>query len=352
MRHSFSQWLLEEVNSLLEIKKSDRLWHTPFLAAACMGLPLFAGYYMGSAGAGILASTGGLAILYLPAGSIVKKMYTLLACSLGFLLSFVLGLVFSFNPLFSAFMLSLFSVAANLVANRLEIRPPGSFLFITMMAIALCMPYDPHGIPEKAALVAAGSLCACLLTFVYLLLFSKQISKQAEEPPLYKSRRRVITESTMLGLFAGASLALGHLFHLQKPYWVPISCVAVMQGTDLRHVWQRGFQRFLGTITGLAVAWALLALHPGMLQVCIAITVLFFIADSFITRHYALVVVFFTPIAIFLAEAGSAMTANAAQLISARMFDTLLGCVIGSFGGFLLHNQLLPDSSKSSLDAS
>ncbi len=47
------------------------------------------------------------------------------------------------------------------------------------------------------------------------------------------------------------SLLIGLLLKLDNPYWLPISCAAVIQGVTLQQVWRRTFQRILGTFVGL-----------------------------------------------------------------------------------------------------
>jgi uncharacterized membrane protein YccC len=329
----------DEINALFSLSPGDKLWHTPLLAAACVGIPLLLSYYLNRIGAGMLLCTGAFVILYLPPGDLKKKMVTLLLCSLGFAAAFALGLLFGFNRTASLFALSLFTFGIHFLVNYIGMRPPGSFLFIMLFSVAICIPYDPDGIAIKTTMLLAGSLFACLLTFIYYLFFLKKM-KTAEVAPVEKKTATVIlTDSAILALCVGLSLAFAEMAMLQKPYWIPVSCVSVMQGATIKHMWQRSFQRILGTVVGLIVAWFILMMHPPVIDICIAIIALQFLADSFIGRHYALVVVFFTPIAIFLAEAGSGMQEPANALMKARLADTFIGAAFGLAGGYCLHLQ-------------
>ena len=38
----------------------------------------------------------------------------------------------------------------------------------------------------------------------------------------------------LIGLVMGSSLLIAYLLKLDNPYWIPISCIAVMQGADQR----------------------------------------------------------------------------------------------------------------------
>jgi uncharacterized membrane protein YccC len=193
----------------------------------------------------------------------------------------------------------------------------------------------------RVALFSAGCFFSCVLVLLHHLIFIRKHPAEAEEEIVRKTVRRNMLESCVLALLVGASLALGYALGLSKPYWIPISCAAVMQGIDVRHVWQRSFQRSCGTVIGLGIAWVMLSFRFTILEICITVPVLQFCAIYFIARHYGLVTVFFTPVAIFMAEAGSALQADPDQLISARLLDTLLGCALGTLGGWILHDLLL-----------
>lgn len=346
MKVSFRTWLKEELRNLFKVESSTRPRVIPLLAALSTGVPLFTGYLLHQFAAGLLASTGGLIALYYTEGKLLRKMTWMIGCVFGFILSFAAGSLLGFNQFLSCFILALLAFLITLTLNHYGMKPPGSFLFIIIITIAICMPYDLHRVPVKVALISAGCFCSCLLVLLHHLLFIRGHFVKAEVQVDLKSLRRNLVESGVLALLVGASLALGYGFGINKPYWIPITCAAVMQGIDLRHVWQRSFQRLCGTLLGLSIAWAILSFRFTALEICIVVPLLQFCAIYFIARHYGLVTVFFTPVAIFMAEAGSALQADPDQLISARLLDTLLGCVIGTLGGWILHDLLLGAKSK------
>ena len=119
------------------------MWHIPVLASLCVGIPLLIASYFGKPGYGILAGTGGLVILYLPATTIAHRMIYLLSCSFGFMISFTIGISFSFNPIISSIVLGLFSFGIHWISNFFEMRPPGNFFFIMLASIASCLPFTP-----------------------------------------------------------------------------------------------------------------------------------------------------------------------------------------------------------------
>jgi hypothetical protein len=70
----------------------------------------------------------------------------------------------------------------------------------------------------------------------------------------------VVMDALIIGLTVFLSLLLAEWLQLQRPYWVPVSCLAVLQGASLRAVWNRQFQRLLGTALGLLLTWGVFSL--------------------------------------------------------------------------------------------
>jgi uncharacterized membrane protein YccC len=349
MKDNFKTLVFREAKSLFELKKTERLWHIPVLASLCVGLPLLIGYYFDRLDYGIVSCMAGLVILYLPTTTVARRMITLLTCSFGFMISFVIGLCFSFNPMLSAVVLGLFAMSVYWVVNYFGMKPPGSFFFIMIASVASCMPFDLEKIPIRVGLIGMGAMLACLLALFYSLYSIKKHPPKTELIVVKKSNYTTLFESGIVGFFIFVSLLIGHLLQLSNPYWLPISCLAVMQGASFHHVWQRSFQRILGTFIGLGLAWLLLLLKMTPLTICISIMVLQFIIEMLVVRHYGLAVIFITPLTLFLAEAGSAMTVDANTLISVRFVDILLGSIIGAIGGWFLHHEQLRHNAKSQI---
>ncbi|WP_076669929.1 FUSC family protein [Pontibacter indicus] len=342
MMQQIRQIIRAEARALFELKKTERLWHIPVLASLCTGLPLLAGFASGRLDYGILGCIGGLVILYLPTNTtLVHRMITVISCSFGFMVSLAVGVTFSFNPYLSSLFVGLFALAVHWVANYFAMKPPGSFFFIMITSIAGTMPFELDSIPTRIGLIGMGTMLACVLAFFYSLLMLRKQKPVTELLVVKKSVYSNLVESVVVGLFVGGSLLAGQLLQLEKPYWVPISCLAVMQGVSLRHVWQRSFQRILGTFIGLGLTWLLLPYTSTPLAICLSIILLQFIIEMLVVRHYGLAVIFITPMTLFLAEAGSAMTADPNALIYTRFVDIVLGSLIGALGGWVLYHQKL-----------
>ncbi|TDE53004.1 FUSC family protein [Flavobacterium sp. GT3P67] len=340
---------ISEIKALFELKKTERLWHIPVLASLCVGIPLLIGYYFDRLDYGILSCIAGLVILYMPLTTVARRMITLLACSFGFMISFFIGVCFSFNPIVSSVVLGFFAISVHWVVNYFRMKPPGSFFFIMIASLASCMPFNLATIPIRVGLIGMGAMLACTLALFYSLYSTKKYPPKKELIVIEKNNDTTLFESVIVGFFIFLSLITGHLLELENPYWLPISCAAVMQGASFKHVWQRSFQRVLGTFVGLGLAWLLLLFKMTPLTICICIIVLQFIIEMLIVRHYGLAVIFITPLTLFLAEAGSAMVVDATTLISVRFMDIFLGSCIGAIAGWFLHDEELRHKAENQI---
>lgn len=335
MANTLKQVLLRETKLLFQLRKTERLWHIPVLALLCTGLPLLLGYYIGRVDYGVIACLGGLVILYLPSTTLKNRMITLLLCAFGFVLSFMVGIVFSFGVYLSVFVLGVFAFGINWVTNYFRLRPPGSFFFIMLASLAICMPFDLINIPTKIGLIALGVMFACVFALFYSLYITKKQANVPAKQTFAKSEYANLAESAIIGFFIGASLLVGRFFELDNPYWVPISCAAIMQGANVSHVWQRSVHRIAGTAIGMGLVWLFLRFDLSLLNICIIILVLQFIIEMLVVRHYALAVIFITPLTFFLAELGSGVPVQYNQVVSTRMIDIIIGSLIGLLGEWL-----------------
>jgi uncharacterized membrane protein YccC len=266
-------------------------------------------------------------------------MMLLMTCCFGILLSYTIGLFFSFNYVVATLALALFSFCIHYFLYRLGLsQPPGNFFFIMLTSIALCTPYDPAHIAEKTGYIAMGTMATCIIGLLYSLLTLR--GKPAPgQPLLQKGPYTNIVESISFGVFMGLAAGIAFLLRLDNPYWVPVSCAAVMQGTSSKHIWWRSAQRMIGTLIGIGVAWAIALIHPTPFFMMVGIIVLQIIVEFLVVRNYTIAVIFITVLTTFLAESGSSVTQNTNQLFLSRVTDIFLGSIIGAIGGWVLFNE-------------
>lgn len=333
--------IVNTIKAFFELKKSKRSRHIPFLASFCVGIPLFYGWYFDALAMGLQASLGGLVILYYqPNAPFRKRMVTMLVSSLGFVLSLGVGLGFSFNPYVSAVVLGFFAMGIHLTTTYFKIKPPGNFFFIMIASMASCQSYAVELIPNKIGFLFLGTMLACFLALCHGLLWNKKSPTPETFTTQVKKRKFVsLIDSVVIGICISISLIVGHILEMQNPYWIPISCLAILQGISKQHVWERLIHRIVGTFIGIGICWLILLVCTTPLSICISIFVLQYLVEVLIVKNYALAIIFITPMTILLAEIGSSFTANTEIMISARFLDITIGSVIGFMGGWLIYNQ-------------
>lgn len=330
--------LRTEWRHLTTIQHSERLWQMPAGAALATGLPLMVGAWFGRMDHGLISTLGGLVFLYTPDTPLYHRMMSLMACAFAMTACYALGVMSHFVPALIVPALVVLAMLATMVARFYALGAPGSLFFIMAAAIGAYSPTPLLDVPLVVGLIFLGALLACLIAFLYSLV---ALRVRAPGPVLALPKPTfdyVVFDSVVIGAFVGISLALAQLLQLERPYWVPVSCLAVIQGASLRAVWNRQLHRVLGTGVGLLVAWALFLLPLNPWTISLTMMALAFVIETAVVRHYGFAVIFITPLTILLAEAATLGSTPATVMIVARLYDTVLGSFVGLAGGACLHN--------------
>lgn len=330
--------LRAEWQHLTTIHPSDRQWHLPFAAALATGLPLLVGAWFDRLDYGLISSLGGLVFLYTPDSPLHHRMVSLMACAFAMTACYALGVMSHFVPALMMPALIFIAVLVTMLCRFYAIGPPGSLFFVMAAAIGAYSPTPLMQVPLVVGLIFMGALLACLIAFVYSLYALRVRPPKPAAPLPSPTFDFVVFDSVVIGAFVGISLLLAQMLQLERPYWVPVSCLAVIQGASLRAVWNRQLHRILGTAIGLLVAWSLLLLPLDNWSISLTMMALAFVIETAVVRHYGFATIFITPLTILLAEAATLGSSSPAALIEARFFDTVLGCVVGLAGGICLHN--------------
>ena len=349
---SLVPWLRQEMQSLLAVQSSTRRWHMPVAAALAIGLPVLIAAAAERLSLGLVASVGGLSFLYvrddLPLG---QRMALVMGVAFGLAGCYALGVMTQALAAFTVPLLTLIAVLVTMACRAYRVRPPASLFFVMAAAIGAYTPVPLEQMPQMVGLVFLGGLLACGIAFAYsVLVLNRWPAERAPSPAAAPGFDELVVEPVLIGAMVGLSLALAELLQMPRPYWVPVSCMAVIQGSTLRAVWNRHLQRVAGTALGLVVTAGLLMLPLTPWTVALMLMLLSLTVELLIVRHYGLATVFITPMTILLAEAAvlGAQSPHAA-LMQARFLDTVLGCLVGLLGGVLLHHKGLRGALARSL---
>lgn len=328
-----------EWQHLTKVQRSDRLWQMPVAAALATGLPLLVGAWFGHLEFGLVSSLGGLVFVHTPNTPMQHRMVVLMACAFAMTACYATGVICHFAPGWAVPAIAFLTAVVTMLVRLYAMGPPGSLFYVMAAAIGAYTPVQVEDLPRAVGLLFLGALLAVLIAFVYSLWALRLRAPQAPPAPAPPSFDDVVFDSVVIGAFVGLSLALAQVLGLSRPYWVPITCLAVIQGASLRAVWIRQLHRVLGTAAGLLVAWAILSLPLGPWSVAFVLMGLSFVIEICVVRHYGLAVMFITPLTILLADAPHLGAVAPGPLVQARFIDTALGCAVALAGAACLHDR-------------
>ncbi len=335
------QFLATEWRQLASINRSDRPWEMPVAAALASGLPIFVGAAWGELALGLVGSLGGLAFLYLPATRLSHRMAWLMACAFGMTGSHALGMLGHLYPPLVVPLLVLITIVVSMVCRFYAVPPPGSLFFVMAAAIGAYSPAEGRTALAQVGALTLGTVLAVAIAFLYSLHIVSRHGVPAPSPRSDPGFEFVVVDSVVIGSFVGLSLLAAHALQLDRPYWVPVSCLAIIQGASLRAAWTRQLHRIVGTALGLLVFLAIVQIPLGPWGVAAVLTLLALVIETLVVRHYGLATVFITPLTILLAEAGQGMAMAPQRLMQARLVDTVVGAVLGVAGAAFLHSPRL-----------
>ncbi len=333
-----SQLLTNQWRQLARVKRSDRPWEMPVAAALASGLPIFIGVAYGDLTLGLAGSLGGLVFLHLPATRLSHRMAWLMASAFGMTASHALGMLGHLVPALIVPLLVLITILVTMVCRFYAAPPPGSLFFVMAAAIGAYSPILGRDALVQVGAVALGAVLAVAIAFVYSLYIVSRHGVPVPSPAPQPGFDTVVVDSVLIGGFVGLSLLVAHALQLDRPYWVPVSCLAVIQGASLREAWTRQLQRIIGTALGLLLFLAIVQIPLGPWAVAGVLTSLALGIEFLVVRHYGLATVFITPLAILLVEAGQGSVMAPQQLMQARLVDTVVGCMLGLAAAACMHS--------------
>lgn len=251
------------------------------------------------------------------------------------------GVFLSVNHLHSWWLVGVEAVLAgvgSLFADRVRLKPNGPFFGI--LALGACASV-PTVVPwQVAMLIAAGSAAFSMLVGFggWIRRRSWQRGAVRAAPAMSPAgHREMLVHASRYVLAVGAAGTVGVLTGSGHPHWAMAAAAVPLAGADLPSSVRRGIHRIVGTFVGLGVTaaailpvpWSLAGLFPGRQAVVLALLVILFqfTTELFMTRHYGLAMVSFTPVILLMTQL--AAPADPAVLILERAVETMVGALVG-----------------------
>ncbi|MGM0125951.1 hypothetical protein IGI37_003352 [Enterococcus sp. AZ194] len=300
-------------------------------AGVCMLAILLIGYTLHDLTIGSFGSLGIFTFLYyqnIPAKQLVTRMSIVGSC---LLIGNFLGMLSTHISWTAPILVGAVAFLGRLLFRLLKIAKPGVFFIVLVTGMG-----SSTNIPLQSTVKM--SLCFFIGVFLSIIVACvvQRTEKTAPVPvPKLSLQERLYTDPAAIvdALFYGGILFfavyLSQSLHLMNPYWLVISCAAILQGDNLRAMMHRNIQRIFGTTIGLLIAAFLLNLPLSTLQSIIVITLLYLTVEFFVRRNYGVANFFTTPMTLMLS------TLARQQYIFSLIQYRFLGIVLGSLLGVL-----------------
>lgn len=145
----------------------------------------------------------------------------------------------------------------------------------------------------------------------------------------------VFVNSIRYGIVLSISAIIAFKFPFTRPYWITLSCAAVMCGSTIMATFHRAIQRSIGTIIGVVLAMIILSFKPEGFMIVLVNMCLIALIELAIVKNYALAAVFITPNSILIAE-NSTQIHNVGYFATARITDIVIGSAIALIGTYII----------------
>ena len=293
-----------------------------------MGLPLLACAAAGDVRAGALAALGALAVLYAgPAEAGRSRIGRVALAGIALVLAAVAGTFAAGHPLAAVVVIMLLAGGTAFWTRWRSVPPPGALMPVLVTATTTQIPLAVWPWAPRLGLVAGGVLVACLV------VAARDLTRRRSAPPAAAPEQRrpldALSGAARVALGTGGAALLAVLLGLPRPDWAAVACAAVLVSDVPRATVRRAGHRAMGTVGGIALAGVALSLDLGPLGLVALVVALQFVVELLVVRHYAFAVVFITPLALLQsALATGHLGAQATPLLTARLLETLVGCLV------------------------
>ncbi|WP_354179553.1 FUSC family protein [Arthrobacter sp. UYP6] len=215
--------------------------------------------------------------------------------------------------------------AISVAADYLRVRPAGPFTYIFAFTATAAAPFS--GTVGEAALVAAGSALTAVLLGIAGRAHARRHTPVLPRTPVPAPNWSAILQHS--GRYITAVAAAGSLAVLVGPghsYWAMLAACAPIAAADAARAPLRAIHFILGTYAGVLLSGLLLQPEWSAVQLAVLLTALQFAGEVYVIRHYALAMVFLTPVALLMTDFASHQPVW--DLTVDRAVETTIGAVV------------------------
>lgn len=314
-------------------------WPLALTAALGIAAPIAVMTLLGQASLGYIAASGAFTVLFAGSAPVVDRARVLPFVAAGLLACASLGALAAGNPWLVSIGVVVVALASAALCFGFRLGPPGPLFFVLVFGLTTHVLGAGTIMPlVYLAALAAGCAFSYAVAMTPLVVPriravpSRPLRELLPGPSLTSASRLLLLR---VAIVAAIGVLLGLLIDPERTYWVVGSAVAVIGVAAARRAaFERGLHRMLGTIVGAGVYIALSLLHPAGLWIAVLLGALQFTIELVVVRHYALALVFITPLVLLLTGAATG-TIGSTDIALERIVDTVVGAALGAASGLL-----------------
>jgi len=304
-----------------------------------IGVPIAVMTILGQPSLGYIAASGAFTVLYAGSAPTVDRARMLPLVAAGLLLSAAFGVLAAADPWLVSVGVVIVAIASAALAFGFRLGPPGPLFFVLVFGLSAHV-VDVSSIAPGVylAALAAGCVFSYLVAMAPLLVPRTRATPAQPLPDLLPGPSLGAGPRILLlrvAIVAVTGVLLGLVIDPARTYWIVGSAVAVVGvAAARREAFQRGLHRMLGTVVGAGVYALLALLHPSGLWLALLLAALQFTIELVVVRHYALALVFITPLVLLLTGAATGEIGSM-DVAAERIVDTVVGAALGAASGLL-----------------
>lgn len=314
-------------------------WPLALQAAIGIAAPIAVSTVLGQAPLGYIAASGAFTVLYAGSAPVVDRARVLPIIAVSLILSAALGILVAGNTLVVSIGVVVVATVSAALAFGFRLGPPGPLFFVLVYGLSAHVvasgTIDPF---VYLAALTGGCLFSYLVALAPLAL--PRIRRIRARPlreilpgPAWNADSRMLLLRVVIVAIVG--VLLGLVIDPDRTYWIVGSAVAVIGVAAARRAaFQRGLHRMLGTVVGAGLYILLALLHPAGIWLALLLGLLQFSIELVVVRHYALALVFITPLVLLLTGAATG-SIGSLDVAGERIVDTIVGAVLGAASGVL-----------------
>lgn len=223
--------------------------------------------------------------------------------------------------------------AGSVAADYWRLKPPGSLFFVFAFAAVASLPEVPPW--WQALTVGTASVLWCLFlgavpAVVRKLRRSGDAGAQRpapEQPQQPVDWSALMVHALRYAVAAAIAGGLATFADIGHSYWAMVAAVVPIAAPTLAGRLARAVHRIVGTLGGVAVTAAILALPLLPWHIVLLLVVLQFLAEMFVQRHYTVALFFITPLALLMSFLVT--QPDPADLLVDRTLETVIGALVG-----------------------